>query len=398
MATNKQVSERLVNQRLIDARHQRQWSQQEVANRIGTTALTVSRWERGITTPGRYFRQQLCELFRLTPEELGIVPIAVENVQKAAGQAEEQEPAPIIEQERTHALLSFTTTKANEGLSEPETTTQRTANQSLFKRMSVKTTQHDRSWIPIVARSFVIGSVVLVCVLSLTAIRFPLTGTNTIARSSDGKIPNPTPVLRGQTFKPMSSKTVPAVYGGKGTLMLNDALKDGSSPAAWHVQRWGPWSDCGFTRGVYRYETTTPAYCLADETNFADFIYEIQMTIVQGDTGGITFRANDDRDEYYFFQLRIDGHYMFYSSGIQGQNQTLLGTGFSPFIKQGHNQSNVVAVKAIGKDFFFYVNLHPVSHFVDPSFKQGNIGVFAGMESNANVSVVTYQNAKVWGL
>jgi hypothetical protein len=29
---------------------------------------------------------------------------------------------------------------------------------------------------------------------------------------------------------------------------------------------------------------------------------------------------------------------------------------------------------------------------------EGNIGVFAGMESNANVSVVTYQNAKVWGL
>ncbi len=45
-------------------------SQEELAERIGTTASNVSRWEHGITTPTPYFRRQLCALFKLAPEEL----------------------------------------------------------------------------------------------------------------------------------------------------------------------------------------------------------------------------------------------------------------------------------------------------------------------------------------
>ena len=39
------------------------WSQEQVAEMIGTTGPNVSRWERGITIPNLYFRQKLCELF-----------------------------------------------------------------------------------------------------------------------------------------------------------------------------------------------------------------------------------------------------------------------------------------------------------------------------------------------
>ncbi len=72
MPNRKNVSVKTVNQRLIDERHQRQWSQQELANLIGTTPVNVSRWERGVTSPSPYFRQQLCTLLqrftkRLTP-------------------------------------------------------------------------------------------------------------------------------------------------------------------------------------------------------------------------------------------------------------------------------------------------------------------------------------------
>nr|WP_220195153.1 NB-ARC domain-containing protein [Ktedonospora formicarum] len=50
----------------------RQWSQQEVADRLGTTRPNVSRWEAGITTPGPYFRTKLCELFCKNAHELGL--------------------------------------------------------------------------------------------------------------------------------------------------------------------------------------------------------------------------------------------------------------------------------------------------------------------------------------
>jgi transcriptional regulator with XRE-family HTH domain len=58
---------------LHDARIERGWSQQELADRIGTTKITISRWENGTTSPSLYFRQKLSEIFGKTPAELGLV-------------------------------------------------------------------------------------------------------------------------------------------------------------------------------------------------------------------------------------------------------------------------------------------------------------------------------------
>lgn len=60
--------------RLTEARTLHHWSQQEVADRIGTTHVNVSRWERGMTRPNPYFRRKLCALFDKTEEELELVP------------------------------------------------------------------------------------------------------------------------------------------------------------------------------------------------------------------------------------------------------------------------------------------------------------------------------------
>ncbi|MBV9711626.1 MAG: helix-turn-helix domain-containing protein, partial [Ktedonobacteraceae bacterium] len=58
--------------RLVDARISQHWSQQEVADRIGTTHVNVSRWERGITRPSPYFRRKLSKLFSKDEEELDL--------------------------------------------------------------------------------------------------------------------------------------------------------------------------------------------------------------------------------------------------------------------------------------------------------------------------------------
>jgi transcriptional regulator with XRE-family HTH domain len=59
-------------QRLSAERMRRHWSQLEVADQLGTTAGNVSRWERGLTSPGPYFRSKLCELFGRSAQELGL--------------------------------------------------------------------------------------------------------------------------------------------------------------------------------------------------------------------------------------------------------------------------------------------------------------------------------------
>ncbi len=70
------------NNRLKAQRLKKHWSQVYVATMIGTNDVTVSRWESGATFPSLYYRQQLCELFGKSAEELGLLPSSAEPVQE----------------------------------------------------------------------------------------------------------------------------------------------------------------------------------------------------------------------------------------------------------------------------------------------------------------------------
>jgi eukaryotic-like serine/threonine-protein kinase len=59
--------------RLRQERIRHNWHQQELASKLGTTPVTVSRWETGSQQPSLYFRQKLCVLFGKSPEELGLI-------------------------------------------------------------------------------------------------------------------------------------------------------------------------------------------------------------------------------------------------------------------------------------------------------------------------------------
>lgn len=52
-------------------RKNRRWSQQEVAEALGVEPLTVSRWERGYSSPSSRHKQLLCQLFGVSPQQLG---------------------------------------------------------------------------------------------------------------------------------------------------------------------------------------------------------------------------------------------------------------------------------------------------------------------------------------
>jgi tetratricopeptide (TPR) repeat protein len=59
--------------RLKRERERRGWTQSELAERIGTTQVNVSRWEKSVTTPSPYYRQKLAELFGKSIQELGFI-------------------------------------------------------------------------------------------------------------------------------------------------------------------------------------------------------------------------------------------------------------------------------------------------------------------------------------
>jgi len=75
-------TERRPNERLKAQRLKKNWTQVYVATMIGTSDVEMSRWETGTAEPGLYFREQLCALFGMTPEELGLVPPTAETAQE----------------------------------------------------------------------------------------------------------------------------------------------------------------------------------------------------------------------------------------------------------------------------------------------------------------------------
>ena len=64
------------NVRLREAREDREWSQEQLAEMVGrkTSQVTVSRWENGDSFPYPNTRQKLCKLFGKTLDELGLIP------------------------------------------------------------------------------------------------------------------------------------------------------------------------------------------------------------------------------------------------------------------------------------------------------------------------------------
>ncbi len=54
----------------------RDWRQRDLAEQLGTTVVTVKRWERGYQQPSLYFRVKLCTLFGKSAQELGLVDVA----------------------------------------------------------------------------------------------------------------------------------------------------------------------------------------------------------------------------------------------------------------------------------------------------------------------------------
>lgn len=65
---------------LIQAREGRGWTQKQLADEIGSTFVSISRWETGARTPSPYFRRKLVTTFQRSEEELDLLPLVIEKV------------------------------------------------------------------------------------------------------------------------------------------------------------------------------------------------------------------------------------------------------------------------------------------------------------------------------
>lgn len=180
-------------------------------------------------------------------------------------------------------------------------------------------------------------------------------------------------------------------------LALNDPLSNNNHGYIWAEVSGEP-GKCLFTGGAYHVSISDGAYdCAAKATNFSNFTYEVEMTVIKGNCGGIIFRADDANSKFYTFYICQDGNYLLllYVDAYASHSKCLAANP-SPLISKVQGQTYLIAVVARGDTITLYLNKQPIDQVSDKTYTSGQIGVIAVGVSTA--TEVVFRNAKVWTL
>ncbi len=182
-------------------------------------------------------------------------------------------------------------------------------------------------------------------------------------------------------------------YATSGSPSLNDPLS-AQDTNNWEEVTNGSFA-CLFIGRAYHASSSQPstvALCLAHATNFSNFAFQVQMTITNGDAGGLVFRA-DENSHLYRFTVHANGLYELYvSQSSSGRSQTLAygHVDINPY------QNNLLTVIARDTHIYLYVNRKFLVDANDSAFSFGEIGVFG--YDTANPTDVAFRNAQAWAL
>jgi eukaryotic-like serine/threonine-protein kinase len=197
-----------------------------------------------------------------------------------------------------------------------------------------------------------------------------------------------------QTVVPSTNPQNP--YANSGTLVLDDQLLDNSKGFGWLTGANQRGATCEF-RGD-GYYSTQPAQgffhsCPANNTDFRNFAFEVQMTLISGDYAGIVF-CNASADRYYLFRIGVDGSYSLLLMSQANSDGVPLATGS---ISVNLSQANLIAAVVNGGSIGLYVNRQLIRSVNDSTYSHGHIAVFA-WNATGTAAQAVFRNAKVWAL
>ncbi len=184
-----------------------------------------------------------------------------------------------------------------------------------------------------------------------------------------------------------------------GTPILDDSLQSNDTKSNWDASASDPSNNnCSFTNQEYHASVQKTQFpiqpCFAQNTDFTNYTYEVTMSIIAGDQGGILFRGNETNGTFYYFYINTNGSY---GLDIFNNNtyQTTLKEGISTAIHAGQ-QTNLLTVETSGFTFKLFVNKVLLATVTDTqsNFDHGQIGVVA--QSTGNPTDVAFTNAQAW--
>jgi hypothetical protein len=245
----------------------------------------------------------------------------------------------------------------------------------------------------------IIGIVVLVLVLSCAGIFGGLyfVGKNQLdAQATATSVANTTATAAAN----LTATAVLSVYPFSNKLVLDDPLSDNSKGHRWDEQTNTTGGTCKFAGQSYHILETQSGYfdtCYSENSNFSNYTYQVEMTITQGDAGGLLFRADSGATKLYYLRISQNGGYrLFLYVDSSGSTARTLKQGSVPGFNKGLNQTNLIGVVAKGDTLELYSNKQKFDSLTDTTYTSGQIGLAA--ESFSNSTEVVFANLKVWSL
>jgi eukaryotic-like serine/threonine-protein kinase len=208
---------------------------------------------------------------------------------------------------------------------------------------------------------------------------------------------------------PVTTSTVPypSYLHGHGQLALYDPLTDDRKGYQWlstGLSKLPPANgNCAFRKGGFDVSVNGDANhkiyfhpCIANNTNFSNFAYEVNMKILEGDCGGLTFRGNGDA--FYYFIVCQDGHYRFVKYTNDQTPAVILKDAISPSIIMMLNADNSIALKADGTTMSLYLNERLIDNIQASSYHSGQIGILVRSQELNVLTEAVFSNVHLWKL
>jgi hypothetical protein len=196
-----------------------------------------------------------------------------------------------------------------------------------------------------------------------------------------------------------TDRVYPGYLSGRGTLAFFDRLsqQDGNQWSLHGSDSYG--ASCQFAGGAYHVSQQGNSHFAACSTQgiFGNFTFEGQLTITQGDCGGVTFRE-DNNGHFYYFLFCENGTYQVFKYVSYGASDAMILRSSRSFaIHTGLGRQNKIAVVANGDTMLFYANERQIDRVQDASYTLGSIALIARPLYGHTTDVI-YSNARLWTL
>lgn len=136
--------------------------------------------------------------------------------------------------------------------------------------------------------------------------------------------------------------------------------------------------------------------CLDTETDVGDIAFRVQMHQLSGEGGGLVFRAGNDDQGAYVFELSQGGSCRIFLSKDSSSAPTTLTSGVASSANQGEDALNTLTLIEKGSQYYFYVNGQYALHMQNTILTTGSVGVFA--EDYNSPAEAVYTKAEIWDL